>query len=589
MDDQSRPVTVAEALLDLLELEGVDRVFCIPGGALLAILKELKARRGRLTCHICRHETGAAFMAHGYAQAGGGLGVVMVTSGPGATNALTGTMNADAARSAVLTVTGEVPSAHFGRGYLQEGVAGSLDVVGVYRSAIGSSEMITAASNFQEISCSALRVARGAPNRAAHLSIPNDVAASVIECYVRPQSPATYRATPAFVDTAGVEATVDAIVNADRPLLMLGNTCRRPLADPQLLGELIGAVEALALPVITEPDAKGIFPETHELSLRNYGMAGCEWPRHYMNDPGDGQYDVLVVAGSRLDQLTTNSWDPLLLPGDQLIQIDEAQSMIGRALPLTRGVVGEMGAVLRCFVDVASKHSVDAGVADRRRSLLAAIKENHSPFTDPTARDSTDEPIKPQTLIRLLNDVLPPASRIFVDSGNCVGWCLNGLVIDPPMRSHFSLTMGPMGFAVGAVIGGKLADPEATCVAVVGDGAFMMHMGEVSTAAEYGIGAIWIILVDHDYAMVSQGMAHFAGDEGFEHYYGLGTTDLARAAEGLGAAGHTVSDSAGVRAALTAAFEGARRGIPQVVAVTIDPSEQPPYYPPGSQAAAPRL
>ena len=171
------PPTVAQELLALLKLEGVDRVFGIPGGALISMLAALKAD-GDITYHTCRQETGAAFMADGYSRIGGGLAVVLVTSGPGATNALTGAMNADASHTPMLVITGEVAEKFFGLGFLQEGADADLDIVAVYGGALGYSELITSPTNFRELFESAMRTAWGTPRRAAHLSLPGDVAGS---------------------------------------------------------------------------------------------------------------------------------------------------------------------------------------------------------------------------------------------------------------------------------------------------------------------------------------------------------------------------------------------------------------------------
>ena len=155
------------------------------------------------------------------------------------------------------------------------------------------------------------------------------------------------------------------------------------------------------------------------------------------------------------------------------------------------------------------------------------------------------------------------------------------MVIDPPTRMHSSLTMGPMGFATAAAIGAKLAAPDETCVAFVGDGGFLMQASEVATAAHYGIGAIWVVLADHDLSMVSQGMAAVTGDKSFADYYKIGWNDLAGVAQGLGAAAFNAQTVDEVQNAFQQAIDGAAAGIPQVVVVAVDPAEAPPYdYPP---------
>jgi acetolactate synthase-1/2/3 large subunit len=140
--------------------------------------------------------------------------------------------------------------------------------------------------------------------------------------------------------------------------------------------------------------------------------------------------------------------------------------------------------------------------------------------------------------------------------------------------------MGPMGFAVCAVVGAKLAAPTAACVAVVGDGALLMHGSELSTAAQHGVGAIWIVLDDGDLTMVSQGMAEFFPGLDWTDYYSLGATDIVGYATALGANAVEVTSDDALPAALAGALSGAATGKPQVVSVKVDPTAQPPYYAP---------
>jgi acetolactate synthase-1/2/3 large subunit len=571
--------TGGEWVVAALHAEGVRHVFGIPGVHNLAVYDAL-IRQTDVTHVLARHEAGAAFMADGYARVSGGLGVVLVTSGPGATNALTGALNADASHSPLLVVTGEVKEQYFGRGYLQEGADADLDIVSVYRSAVAYSEIVTNENNFQELFESAMRRAWGMPRRATHLSLPNDVAATPATDFTPPADPASYRATTSFVDAGGVERAAEAIATAKRPLLMLGSRCRAPLQDDTLLADVVSAVERLAVPVMTSPDAKGVFPETHDLSLRNYGIAGCCWPQHYLADPTAGQYDALVVIGSSLGELATNTWNPVLVPNGPLIQVDEDPNVLGRAFPIELGFVGETTGTLRSLVRALGSATLDPSVVAQRRQAIADIKSANSPFVDPDKRTSSSYPIKPQALARMVCEAVPTGSHIFVDAGNCVGWCLHEMVIDPPTRIHSALTMGPMGFATAAVVGAKLAAPQSACVAVVGDGGFLMQVGEVATAAQYGVGAIWVVLADHDLSMVSQGMAAVTGDTSFDGYYQLGWNDLATVAQGLGAEASTAQSVEDVAAALSRAIADAGKGVPQVIVVDIDVTEAPPYaYP----------
>ena len=188
--------------------------------------------------------------------------------------------------------------------------------------------------------------------------------------------------------------------------------------------------------------------------------------------------------------------------------------------------------------------------------------------------------VHPAALITALNAALPAGGHVFIDAGNCVGWCNAYLQIDPPSQVHSALSMGPMGFAVAAVVGGKLAAPAATCVAVVGDGALLMHGSEISTAAQQNAGAVWIVLDDGDLTMVSQGQEEFFGTLDWNDYYKIGDTNIVGYATALGAEAVEVTSADQLPAALAGAFTAASNGMPQVVSVKVDPAAEPPYYPP---------
>ena len=169
-----------------------------------------------------------------------------------------------------------------------------------------------------------------------------------------------------------------------------------------------------------------------------------------------------------------------------------------------------------------------------------------------------------------------------IDAGNCVGWSLNCLRIDPPLRYQSALAMGPMGFAAAAVVGAKLGAPDQPCVAIVGDGALMMHGSEISTAAQCGAGAVWIVLDDNDLSMVSQGMDQLVPDDkGWYSYYELGRPDLVQFSAGLGAHAVGIAGQDGAeafRARLQDALRLAReKRQPQVIVVYIDKAPIPPY------------
>ncbi len=587
---------VSQVLLEYLKLEGVQRIFGVPGGALIYLLDELKKQSEHFDFIVCRHETGAAYMADGYSRVTGGLGVVLTTSGPSATNAVTGAMNAQTSNSSVLVLTGEVARKYFGQGYLQEGTDARLDVAVMYRNAVQYSQMITDQSNFQTLFEQALREARSLPKRTTHISLPVDVSASCIVPNPDPErkenkipfptSPSAYRVLPGGTNAGKVEAALHELTGARRPLIFLGNGARDSLASPSRIDAFERFVDRFGIPVMTTPDAKGIFPESHELSLRNYGMTACSWPELYMCPAGSADhYDALIVMGSTLGELATSvvaseHYSPILTPDNAFIQVDLDQSVIGREFPITSGIVGEIGATIDELCRLGDEHKPDPTSVATRKELIHKIKGEKSPFGDPAGRDRNTAPLHPAAMIRVINEVVD-SGHILIDAGNCVGWSLNNFVIDPPLRYHSALIMGPMGFGVAAVVGAKIGDPEATCIAVVGDGAFMMHGNEISTAAQNGVGAIWVVLYDNDLAMVSQGMGELFKPPGpWFDYYKLGSPDLVKFSEGLGADAVSVRHDQGateMRTALETAIRQAEQGRPQVIVVHIDTAPMPPY------------
>lgn len=583
----TRPdMTVANLLLEYLELEGATKLFGIPGGALIFLIDELKDRSSTFDFYICRHETGAAYIAHGFSRVSGELAVVLTTAGPAATNALTGTMNAQAANCSVLHISGEVPQAYYGEGYLQEGIDAKLDIGAIFKNAVQSSAVISSEKNFATLFRQALRDARSRPARAAHISLPNDIAGTCVTGVTLPASPENYRATPSGTDLSKVKQAFDNLTTARRPLIFLGNGAREALLDETRARRFKDLVERFVVPVMTTPDAKGIFPESHPLSFRNYGMTACVWPDLYILTPTDpDHYDALLVIGSALGELATTvvakeHYSKNLIPSAHFIQVDLDQSVIARDFPITLGIVADAGATIDALCDLSESNSREPVEPDTRRVLIEGIRDT-SPFADPAGRSSDAAPLHPAALVRVMNEVLH-RGHVFIDAGNCVGWSLNNLVVDPPLRFHSSLDMGPMGFAVGAIVGGKIAAPEEPCVALVGDGAFMMHGAEISTAAQYRVGAIWVVLYDNDLSMVSQGMADlFPPKQAWDDYYKLGAPDLVKFSEGLGAQAAAITRDQGpaaFRAALeTAVRQADENNRPQVIVAHIDTSPMPPY------------
>lgn len=571
-------LTVSQAILAYLKIEGVNTIFGIPGGGIADLINELRIHNKEFTYVVCRQETGAAFAADGYHRATGKLGVVLVTSGPGATNALTGLMNAQASGSALLAITGEVPEQFFGKGYLQEGMDAKLNINEVYHSAVGYTAVITEPTNFQALFTQALRYAMSDPRGTSHISLPVDASKEKITHLQLPDSPEEYRTRLHASNPDQVRKALETLLSLKTPLIWIGNGTRYALQGERLK-KFIAFVERFHIPVMTTPEGKGLFPESHPLSLRNYGMAESTWPKMYIAPENGEQYEGVMVIGSPLNELTTNKWNEVVIPTKAFIQVDPSQSIIGRVFPITQGIVANLELFFDQLSEISHEFEPNEKDIQYRRALLKDIKQ-HSPYLHPEKMHSNAVPILPQSLMGALNEMLPREDcQVISDGGNCIGWMLHYLNIDPSNQIHFTLAMGPMGFGNGAVVGAKMGSPKKTSICITGDGGFMMNGAEISTAKQYGLGAIWIVLNDNDLGMVSQGQAHFfPANGGWKDYYQIGKPDLKLFAEGLGAEAYAIHSLGEFKEAFQKALKGSKKNRPQVIIAHINTDEIPPYY-----------
>jgi acetolactate synthase I/II/III large subunit len=578
------PLTVAELLLRYLELEGVGSIFGIPGVALSYLLDALKEQQDKFTYYICRHESGASYMADGYSRVRGILGVAIVSSGPGATNALTGAVTAHSCNSSVLVISGEVPQRAFGKGGFQEGVDAGLNISAIYRNADVYSAVITESSNFQTLFTRALRVSLSLPRSAAHVSLPQDIGGEILPTNIYfPKRPENYRAVPRNTDPKAAEQVIGILAEAENPLFFLGNGCRAALlptsgmsaearaATAERMRRFQHLLEKFAIPVVTSPNGKGIFPESHSLSLRNFGFGGGDWATVYIKGEESpvitSHCDAMVVLGSSLGQKTTNDWDPVLMPAGPMVQVDLNQRVIGRGYPIELGVVAELGAFIDDLILYGESARPNKNVVERRWTLLHRIKSD-IPYAPPSFAPEVE-------LVRcvgeiLTRDVSPADGHVFIDATVCGLASLRYMTIDPPLQMHNAFPTEPMGWAPSAVVGAAIADPQSVCVSISGDGGFMMNGNEVSTAAQYKVGAVWVVLANNSLAVVERLLQQEFGGKGWNNLYQLGSPNLGTVARGLGADAVEVDSIEAFRDAFKGALaRGKTKHTPQVVVASL--------------------
>ena len=553
-------VTTAQLLLEYLQGEGVEYLFGVPGTSLIPLYEALN-KQDAIKPILTKHEEGAAFMADGYARVSGKLGVCYATSGPGATNLVTGVANAYTDNIPLLVITGQVPTSIYGKGTFQDSTKEGVDSVSLFDPLTQFSQMIISREKMPEMLREAIRIAFTGKRGPVHLSYPKDIMAQLLEDDLLP--PQRYRVETSYFDRRMVIEAVQELVNSKKPAILVGTGVINSNASMEVL-EL---AEMLNIPVATSPKAKGAFPEDHPLSLGVMGFSGSPAAEKYLS----GDVDVLLVVGSSLNQLTTSSWDPHLKPSKCLIHINIDPADIGKNYEADIGLIGDCKAVLNEISFRVLRHLQDHNPEKERPvENIVKFKKDVGMFIDEEKMYSDSIPVKPQTLMRELQETMPEDTIVFVDTGSHISWAIQYLQFKKPnFYSPFGLLT--MGYATAAAIGGKLAAPDRPVISICGDGCFQMNGMEVATAVNYDIGVVWIVENNGLLGLVHELQRFELGDDTVSTTFK--EIDCAKIAEGLGAKGYNIQKPGELKKILPRALDS---GKPTVIDVKIDPTEIPP-------------
>ncbi|MBI4054780.1 MAG: thiamine pyrophosphate-binding protein [Elusimicrobia bacterium] len=554
-----------ELLLHYLEAEGVEYIFGIPGGPLMPLYEAIFERR-RIRSILTKHEEGAAFMADGYARVRGGLGVCCTTTGPGSTNALTGVACAYMDSIPILILTAQVAIGAFGKGAAQESSVHGVDVVELYKPVTKASLMLLSSEKMSEMVRFVLRTALSGRTGPVHLNLPANMMKRSVPLDLQP--PQSYRADFHHFDREAVKKACCRLIQARRPAMLVGHGAYLSHAWDQVRQ----LAEKLRIPVATTPKAKGVFPESHLLSFGVLGFAGSPQADTYFRS---GEVDVLLTVGTSLGELATSTWSPKLKPREELIQIDADPREIGKNYPATIGVVGDARTVLTEMLYQMERELRwrQPQELEKREEWIREFKSKTPRFVETRGFEDLSLPLKPQRLMRELQEALPQRAHLFVDIGNVMAWAFHFFTVTEPGTFHINLGFASMGHAVGAAIGGKLAAPEAPVLALVGDAAFAMNGMEVHTAVEHDIPVIWLVMNNGGHGMVCHGeqlmyKGKFSAGGRFRR-----PLDIAQMAEAMGALALRVERPGELAEALSRALISGR---PTVIDALVDPEEMPP-------------
>jgi len=473
-------IRVANQIVKALRDAGVTTIFGVPGGAISAVYDALLDEPGIKVINA-RHEASAVFAAAAHARVTGNVGVVLVTSGPGVTNTITGVASCFCDGLPVVVIGGEVPRKNHGRGALQEGSPYHLNLVAMLRHVTKwSAEVVNADAAVPTIR-KGIATAKSGRRGPVFISLPLDVQGSTTSA---PKMSVNVESR-FEIDRSTLNAAVQELVTAERPLLLAGSGTRWD-GGPRALLEF---AERYQVPVATTPKAKGVFPESHPLSLGIFGLAGHPSASDYVRRGAD----VMLAVGTSFGDLATNSWTGDLKPSRSFIQIDIDSAQIGRNYAADLGLVGSASTLLSRLAELAPPARPVRSVGGRRF------------HTDPSEMIDPSVPIKPQRALWELQQLMPRSTAYCCDIGDHTLWALHYLTLDEPDAFYMSSGLASMGSSLSSALGFKAADPNRPVVVVCGDGSFGTAGLDVVDAVQQEHNIVFLVLNDRCYGMVENG------------------------------------------------------------------------------------
>jgi acetolactate synthase-1/2/3 large subunit len=530
-------LTGAQILRRTLVDAGVDVMFGYPGGAIMPFYDALHGGDG-LRHILVRHEQAAAHAADGYARAGHRVGVCVATSGPGATNLVTGLAAAHMDGSPVLAITGQVGRPMLGRDAFQE-----TDVVGVTMPVTKHNVLVRDVEELADDVRDAIAIAMEGRPGPVLVDVPKDVQNQKTEYRTRSHPSRRSAERPPAHRPPG-EATLGAvaqlIATAERPLLMIGHG----VIVSEAYEEIRELAERTGMPVITTLLGISAFPQSHELHL---GMPGMHGEVHV--NKAIQAADLIIGIGMRFDDRVTGN-TATFAPRAKIVHVDIDPAAIGRNVPVAMGIVGDARTVVRGLLDILAPR--DCIPWRQEIAALSSVRE-----------ETFAGGLSPDVILSTLSEVTGGRSTIVSDVGQHQMWVAQRYPFQRPNTHITSGGLGAMGFAVPAAMGVHLARPGETVWAISGDGGFQMNMAEIATMVQEGLEVKLAIFNNGYLGMVRQWQQFFHG--GRYSNTPIWSPDYVKFAEAYGIPGWRVKQAGEVRDALRQANEASGPALVELV------------------------
>jgi acetolactate synthase-1/2/3 large subunit len=528
------PITGAEILVRCLKDEGVEYLFGYPGGSVLHIYDELYKQED--VKHILvRHEQGAVHAADGYSRASGKPGVVLVTSGPGVTNAVTGIATAYMDSIPMVVFTGQVPTALIGNDAFQE-----VDTVGITRPCVKHNFLVKDVRQLAETIKKAFYIAMTGRPGPVLVDLPKDITITKTE-YHYPKKVKLRSYSPTVKGHAGqIRKAVDMILSAKRPMLYTGGGV--VLSDGS--AELVELTQLLGYPITNTLMGLGAYPATDKQFIGMLGMHGT-----YEANMAMHECDTLIAIGARFDDRVTGKLDKFC-PTARIVHVDIDPSSISKNVKVDIPIVGSVPNVLRAMINVIrdEKLKPDAeALAQWWRQIDEWRKVESLRY-----RPST-EVIKPQFVVEKLYEVTEGQAIITSDVGQHQMWAAQYYLFDRPRQWINSGGLGTMGFGLPAAMGAKFAFPDQDVACITGDGSIQMMLQELATMKQYNT-PVKIINLNNGYLGMVRQWQEFFYQKRYSMTYFEALPNFVMLAEAYGHVGMKIEKPGDVEGALREAF-----------------------------------